>query len=112
MPDAWLRGGDQRRAKREKQARHDAWQKFGLRLQAADVRRLAVECLAGDHGDPASTHQGQGQAVRYYRVALGTATAYARVLVENEEIAGFATREEWAEVVAKRAIAARRKREE
>lgn len=112
MPDKWLRGGDQRRAKREQQARHDAWQKFGVRLQAEDVRQLAVECLAGDHGDPASTHQGQGQAVRYYRVALGTATAYARVLVENEEIAGFATREEWAEVVAKRAIAARRKREE
>ena len=44
MPETWLRGGDQRRAKREKQARADALDKFGVRLQAEDVRQLAVEC--------------------------------------------------------------------
>lgn len=71
MMTKWLRGGDQRRAKREKQARADALDKFGVRLQSEDVRRLAVECLAGDHGEPASEHQGQGQTVRYYRVPLG-----------------------------------------
>lgn len=68
--------------------------------------------LAGDHGGPASERQGQGQAVRYYRVPLGEAGAYARVLVESEEIAGFATRDEWIEKMAKRGDAMRRRAEE
>lgn len=106
MSKPWLRGGDQRRAKREMQARDDARKKFGVRLEPADVRRLAVECLAGDYGEPASEHQGQN-LVRYYRVPLGDVTAYARVLVEQREVAGFATREEWADKIARRTVAKR-----
>lgn len=111
MPDTWLRGGDQRRAKREKQAREDARAKFDVALAPEDVRRMAVECLVGEHGDPVSTHHGQVES-RFYRVELGGAMAYARVLPESRELSGFLTREEWAERLARRVAATHRDKHE
>lgn len=104
MSKSWLRGHDQKRAKREQQVRQDAREKFGVRLSVEDVRRLAHEIMAGEHGPPTSEHHRQ-QLVRCYRVELPGAAemAYARLLVESEEIAGLLTREEWLALLARRA---------
>lgn len=96
MPDKWLRGGEQRRAQREKRVREQARAKFGIVWQAEDVRRLAVECQAGEHGPPVAAYQHTGQArMAVYAVTLGERTGYARLLAESGEVAELLTAEEW-----------------
>jgi hypothetical protein len=101
MSNVWLRGRNQKRAKREMQVRDDARRKFGVVLAPEDVRRLAHEILAGEHGTPVDEHRAQ-VLTRFYAVRLGEQVAYARFLVEQEEVAELLTGEEWQERLRRR----------
>lgn len=117
MSKPWLRGSDQRRAKREMQVRADGREKFGIRWEPADVRRLALEIAAGEHGLPLDDYQRPGQSRVQVFALRGLAVSssdslmvsdypttgpsddqtiiYARYLVEQGEVAGLMTAEEW-----------------